>query len=809
MAVTGEEGLRLETLRGHVQIVLGRVARGADPAREAELERDRARALATLLDALSLGAPAAEFAVEAALARVAGGRAPHASREELGPNRHAELRREFLGALAGGFLDIVPPIRVRSLDRIELELPEDLGPPKPASDPTESSFISFTLKDQNGAPVPGRRFRVELPDGSVREGVTSGAGFGGVSDLARDGSATITFLDFDQTDFAFKSALPGQRAPFDSGPVVPPSEDDADPEDETFFALRVMDEQGQLLDGVTLELLAESGKHQLVTADGLARVDDIIDASATVALSDPDGVRKRLRQSGIGSAGSPVEPGPGVLELPASVDADPAAVVSGSEQTLIVTVPPKQLAALEVEDGMFRLDSAVVLPEAETPSDSDHEALTATGVFAAALAFAAANSSKRCLVAGHTDTSGTESHNQPLSEERAACVRVGLEGNADPGNRDRFADLCDKRHGVADEKQILSWVAAQFGFDCDPGAIDDEAGTGVAPTKRFQQGYNDNRAALGVPNADALDVDGTFGPLTWKAVFDCYEAALAQEVSTSDAIDTQLADLAELRQKLSFVDAAHKDQGFGEHFPIDEVGRDDFRSQANRRAEILFFDHGDEPDLTLPPENSEIYLPGNFERTPIDPEDSADFFELRVCDRAGDPIPGSRVTINIGQQQQTKAARPDGRVTFFLPADKTTAFVEWTDPNGASGPERFSQELALDFEAAADADGTAAAGADALAGTDATADATSPRLANLGYVADTLALQVSAFRVDFARALDTPDAALIAEADAWHDGGDRPERSEPLASNQTFPAASDDDTADGSASGDSESESAA
>ena len=790
MAVVGEEVLRVETLGGPVQIVVGKLERGqrkpasnqeAERAR-AEAERDQAQALAAVLSALAVGSPGAELAIEEALGRVASLRVPHASREELGPGRTEHLGAEFIEALASGFLDIVPPQPVPSLDHLELAIPVDLGPLKQASDPVEQSFISFTLKDQDGAPVPGRRFRVELPDGSVREGVTSASGFGGISNLSRDGTATITFLDLDQTDFAFRAALPGLRAPFDSGPVVPPSDEDVSPQDNTFFALRVMDEQGRLLDGVTLELLAGSGKHQLVTAEGLARVDDVPDGSATVALGDPDGERKRLRQSGIGLAGTPVPPGPTVLELPASVDADPAPIVSGSEHTLIITVPPKQVAALEVEDGMFRLDSAVVLPEAETPSDSEHEALTATGVFAAALAFAAANASKRALVAGHTDTSGTESHNQPLSEERAACVRVCLEGNADPANRDRFSALCDARHKIADEKQILSWAATQFGFDSGPGSIDDNAATAVEPTKRFQQAYNDNRGALGVPDADELEVDGTFGPLTWKAVFDCYEAALAEEVSTSDAIDAQLADLAELRQKLAFIDVTHKDQGFGEHFPIDEVGRDDFRSQANRRAEILFFDHGDEPDLSLPPEESEIYLPGNYERAVIDPEDSAEFLELRVCDRAGDPIPGSRVTVSVAQQQQTKIARPDGRVRFFLPAGKSTAFVEWTDPDGANGPERFTQELALDFDADTDAD--------------AAADATSPRLANLGYTADTLALQVSAFRVDFARPEDTPDLALLAEAGAWHDGGDRPERGEPLAANQTFPEGSDAEFAD-------------
>ena len=104
MAVTGEEGLRVETLGGPVQIVVGRFERGPlNPVLKAAADRDRAVALATLLDSLALGAPGTELAVTQALARVAGVRAPHASREELGPDRHELLRAQFLTAVATGF----------------------------------------------------------------------------------------------------------------------------------------------------------------------------------------------------------------------------------------------------------------------------------------------------------------------------------------------------------------------------------------------------------------------------------------------------------------------------------------------------------------------------------------------------------------------------------------------------------------------------------------------------------------------------------------------------------------------------------
>jgi hypothetical protein len=48
---------------------------------------------------------------------------------------------------------------------------------------------------------------------------------------------------------------------------------------------------------------------------------------------------------------------------------------------------------------------------------------------------------------------------------------------------------------------------------------------------------------------------------------------------------------------------------------------DDFRSQTNRRVEIVFFERGEEPDLVHAeedPETSELYLPGFFQRAPVE-----------------------------------------------------------------------------------------------------------------------------------------------------------------------------------------------
>jgi outer membrane protein OmpA-like peptidoglycan-associated protein len=268
------------------------------------------------------------------------------------------------------------------------------------------------------------------------------------------------------------------------------------------------------------------------------------------------------------------------------------------------------LSFVEVTDAHFRTDSAVVLPEAEDPSASgQHAAFTSAGLVATVLRVNEEQGGRPLLVAGHTDTAGSEAHNDELSLERAKVMLALL-----AGNRDDFSSLCNARNQPADVNQILSFIAKAFDdlpFACDPGKIADSVDP--ACVRRFQSDFNRNKPALGSSAAD-LDVDGRVGELTWGAFFDCYELAL-QRLLGEDA-----AGVAELRDQLQFADPDRKALGFGERFPIEELGVDNFRSQTNRRVEVLFFNPGEEPDLEHAqndPDTSDIYLPSVFKRVPI------------------------------------------------------------------------------------------------------------------------------------------------------------------------------------------------
>jgi hypothetical protein len=180
--------------------------------------------------------------------------------------------------------------------------------------------------------------------------------------------------------------------------------------------------------------------------------------------------------------------------------------------------------------------------------------------------------------------------------------------------------LAAARHKGSDVNQILSWLTRAFDdlvFDCAPKAINDTVSD--VTVRKFQNEYNRNKSALGATAPDLIP-DGSFGPLAWGAVFDCYEFALQQELGET------AAGLAALRAKLQFTDDERKALGFGERFPIEELGVDEFRSETNRRVEILLFESGEEPDLAqaeADPETSELYLPGHFARTALEPLASA------------------------------------------------------------------------------------------------------------------------------------------------------------------------------------------
>ena len=262
-----------------------------------------------------------------------------------------------------------------------------------------------------------------------------------------------------------------------------------------------------------------------------------------------------------------------------------------------VVVGRKIVEQLEIDDALFRLMSAVLLPEAQNPgaapTEPDGTRPTTLDLLAASLRYAKLHpQDRKILIAGHTDTSGGDEYNENLSEFRAIAVHSVLtNGN---GAREDFGDVCHGPHLQGKEKkqqvlyddrvQVLNWVAAAFGWPCSTNG---EYGDYLRAVKDFQRTYNEE-GNEGHPR-EQLDIDGDFGPASWRAVFDCYQVHLAETLEiTVEELETLQSGV-----RGQFVKSSKPLVGCGECKPKEMAGLDNYRSQTNRRVEVLFFEPPD------------------------------------------------------------------------------------------------------------------------------------------------------------------------------------------------------------------------
>jgi hypothetical protein len=272
---------------------------------------------------------------------------------------------------------------------------------------------------------------------------------------------------------------------------------------------------------------------------------------------------------------------------------------------------------LEMEDVLFHHNSAVMMPENPAGKSSrDGGGATAqqsqvTGIKALALAFKELefDPQKRLIVASHTDTSGDFKYNYELSALRAQNVIDLL-----IGSREDWAAISHKKQKVEDYQQVMAHYGAKFGWPCDPGKIDNTWGPNTeAAVKNFIDSYNAaaGPGLAGPPLSPDLlgkvknDGAKRWPPELWRVVFDLYSEELAEALTTSTA------SLQALRKSLiepltnKFLYPEKRFIACGESFPIDQAQKDKYRSQANRRVEIIFFDKDEAltlEDFKCPPE---------------------------------------------------------------------------------------------------------------------------------------------------------------------------------------------------------------
>ncbi|MBU0640197.1 MAG: hypothetical protein KKB50_15130 [Planctomycetes bacterium] len=337
---------------------------------------------------------------------------------------------------------------------------------------------------------------------------------------------------------------------------------------------------------------------------------------------------------------------------------------------------------LEVEDLHFHYNSAVMMPDYKPGEPDAHEPeryrVTGLAVLRACYLHARDNPDQSLLIAGHTDTSGQAAYNCGLSQLRADNVLCALEGN-----REGWVEISNSKHRVEDYQQILKWAAETRGWSCDPGPVDNSPGRRTtAAVTAFQSAYNREFGT-------ALAEDGLMGRQTWGAFFDVYMAELRRILAAEGH------DLEALRAQLAYVDSGRKAVGCGENFPVEAKRRDNYRSKANRRVEILFFDPEEKPHLTCPAgggqcalERCAIYKPGlyDFEHIDCRPITSRVWLDLQTVDELGTCLPNSALLLTPEGEQPRQCSTdergylreadvPPGVVTVTL-ADGTPVYYE-------------------------------------------------------------------------------------------------------------------------------------
>ena len=604
---------------------------------------------------------------------------------------------------------------------------------------TQTDWIEVEVVDQDGEPYTGR-YRIELPDHSSTEGSFDAEGLLGNYDLEA-GNCKLFLIDRKSPKGATSEAAAVEAESPAPPPTAPVSEETAtqpaasaavNPEilavagqvaglselpaeadlPGVSYQVTLEDEAGVFLDGIDVEFALAGERSRLTSADGQAGLDGVACGGVTVSFPSPKRVKAILKknrqdrtartaQAARAASGAPspsTSLAPGKVEVIVSDEVAPSVIpiAENAVVPLVLRLPPASVSLVELEDVFFRTDSAVVLPDDGSPRPATDVVIpTAAAVLATALRFAQDNPDKKLLVAGHTDSVGTKDHNQALSEDRAlatlACLR---------GDRASFQDISDRRHLVSDIKQILAWAADVFGFLCDPGRIDENGASAVEPIRRFQRGYNGRRDELN-PGAAAIAEDGSMGPIAWGAVFDCYDFHLADQLVDSPDAGERRERLQELRATLAFVDDNQPSQGFGETHPVEAVGKDSVRSQANRRVEFLFFDDDEVPSLDGPPETSEVYAPGRFVRLPVPPMASIKRGLGSIClyAESDSPLVNAHFRLTLGGVV-TLGQTPDGFIKADLPPGIKDCLVEWSLPDDpalslADGTPRYRLTVTL------------------------------------------------------------------------------------------------------------------
>jgi outer membrane protein OmpA-like peptidoglycan-associated protein len=286
-----------------------------------------------------------------------------------------------------------------------------------------------------------------------------------------------------------------------------------------------------------------------------------------------------------------------------------SAVTSTSNEVILKRV---NMHILEIEDVLFHLNSAVMMPENPQGKSSaqgggaSEEQMKMSGLKALALVFKQFefDPNMRMVITGHTDTSGTAEFNFILSKERSENILYLLFNTEEEDSRKKWAEVCYNRQKVEDYQQILAHYEKKLNCGCDPGNIDDKWGDKTKKaTENFLEKLNFGSVKIKAAIYEIqTDSKKRWSKSIWELVYDLYSKELAEVLEITEA---QLN--GRRKNSINFVDKTQPILGCGESFPIDSKEKDNFRSQENRRVEILFFDKDESPEIKCPVDIKKVH----------------------------------------------------------------------------------------------------------------------------------------------------------------------------------------------------------
>jgi hypothetical protein len=252
------------------------------------------------------------------------------------------------------------------------------------------------------------------------------------------------------------------------------------------------------------------------------------------------------------------------------------------------------------------------------------------------------------VIVGHADTSGKPKDNFILSEKRARCVKSLL-----MGDEVEWRKVASEAK-TNDYQRSIKSLADLYYWDCALESVDNQYGP---KTKRAVKGFQREANCL---LGSGLKLDGVMGPKSWTALLHVLRFLFKQSG-------------ADITQTWNFLKDNQGIYACGESFPIDQIGKDNYKSQNNRRVEIFLgrpeemtpLNPPKDPNKNLLPEDCIFYSPTECDVVPMSKKSS---ISILHSSPDGEPIPDAKMRLideNGNPVSEWKQTGSDGWVYWY------------------------------------------------------------------------------------------------------------------------------------------------